>query len=371
MIPPILFEIPAQYQLGVESGVFRQVGALILNPTTGRILAHLQETGAAKSLTMSLLGAAPSALSAIASPISAISGFATYIQNRQILASIEAMRGLQIGGLVLNGFGIGISLVGFAVMSSKLEKISGQLTAIDERLAQIESKIDGLYQAAIQQDFIDLRAACKQIDHAWSLANPVPEWAEAVGVFYRMEDRFFTRAEKIASTPNVQLDLLENFLEAAVLAGSALVSVRTAMNDLVAAQIAANDTRNRLIGLTSGIGLSEILAARLQDEKIIAVSERVDAIARYRADAKMRASLFRNREDQAFSTLHLASHLQQNGYSGREYLETMRQHETSPLALIEHSKECLRQSRRGASADQARYPITPRTPPVCPRSSSR
>lgn len=336
MIPPILFEIPAKYQLAVESGALRQVGALILNPTTGRILAHLQETGAAQSLATSLLGAGTSALSAVASPISAISGIATFIQNRQILASIEAMRGLQIGGLVLNGFGIGISLVGFAVMSSKLERISGRLTGIEDRLAQIESKIDGLYQAAIQQDFIDLRAACKQIDHAWSLANPIPEWAEAVGVFYRMEDRFFTRAEKIAAAPVVQLDLLENFLEAAVLAGSALVSVRTAMNDLVAAQIAANDTRNRLIGLTSGIGLSEILAERLQVERIQAVPERVDAIARYRAESKMRASLFRNREDQAFSTLHLATYLHNKGYSGREYLETMRQHDAAPFALIEH-----------------------------------
>ena len=53
MAPTFLFEIPALLLEGVQSGALRQVGALITDPATGRIVAHLQQTGAARDLAVS------------------------------------------------------------------------------------------------------------------------------------------------------------------------------------------------------------------------------------------------------------------------------------------------------------------------------
>ena len=59
MAPIYLFEIPAALQAAVQNGISKQVGALITNPSTGRIVAHLQQTGAARDLAMTLVQNAP------------------------------------------------------------------------------------------------------------------------------------------------------------------------------------------------------------------------------------------------------------------------------------------------------------------------
>lgn len=338
MIPPLLFEVPALLQSQVMSGALRQVGALILNPHTGRIVAHLQETGAAQQISTSLINAGPSALSAIASPLTAASGIATYLQNRQILASLQALQGLQIGGLVLSGLGLGVSLAGFAVMSTKLDRLTGQIKAIDDRLAHIESRIEDLHDAEIQRDFVTLRAVCKQIDDAWSIANPLPEWSAAAGALYQLEARFFDRARQARNAPDFAIDRFESFIDAALLASAALVSVRTAMDDLNAAQIAAADTVANLNSLTNRIGILELLETRMRNDMALTLAGRIDVLARHRVESFAHVALFRAREDQAGSASHTISYLNRCGYSGRAYLEALRDNKESPIAIMEYDQ---------------------------------
>jgi hypothetical protein len=338
MIPPLLFEVPSLLQSQVMSGALRQVGALILNPQTGRIVAHLQETGDAQQLSTLLINAGPSAFSAIASPLSAVGSIATYVQNRQILASLEALQGLQIGGLVLNGLGLGVSLAGFAVMSAKLDRLTVQIKAIDDRLARIESRIEDLHDAEIQRDFVALRAVCKQIDDAWSVANPSLEWSAAAGVLYQLEARFFDRARQAQNAPTLAIDRFESFIDAALLASAGLVSVRTAMDDLNAAQIAAADTVNSLNSLTNRIGILELVDIRLRKDMGLTLAGKIDALARHRVEAFAHLALFRAREDQAFSASHTISYLNRSGYSGRAYLEALRESKEAPIAIVKHEE---------------------------------
>jgi hypothetical protein len=84
------------------------------------------------------MNAGQTALSAIASPLGGISSIATYVQNRQILSSPEALQGLQIGGLVLNELGLGVSLAAFAVMSAKLDRLEALCDNKDTPIAIIK-----------------------------------------------------------------------------------------------------------------------------------------------------------------------------------------------------------------------------------------
>jgi hypothetical protein len=338
MIPPLLFEVPALLQSQVVSGTLRQVGALILNPQTGRIVAHLQETGAAQQLSTSLMNAGRTALSAIASPLGGISSIATYVQNRQILSSLEALQGLQIGGLVLNGLGLGVSLAGFAVMSAKLDRLTVQIRAIDDRLARLESRIEDLHDSEIQRDFVALRAVCKQIDDAWSVANPLPEWLAAAGVLYQLEARFFDRARKVQITPDFAIDRFESFIDAALLASAGLVSVRTAMDDLSAAQIAASDTAINLNALTNRIGILDLLDGYTRKDSAMTLAGSIDTLSRYRVEAFAHVARFREREDQASSASHTISYLQRSDYSGRAYLEALRENKDTPIAIIKYDE---------------------------------
>lgn len=336
MIPPILFEVPATLQSQVMSGALRQVGALVLNPQTGRIVAHLQETGAARQLTTTLLNSGPLAISSVTSPVSAIGSIATYVQNRQILASLEALRGLQIGGLVLSGLGLGVSLAGFAVMSEKLNRLSDKLKTIDERLGQIENRIENLHSSAIQRDFESLRAACRQIDDAWEISDPIREWSDAARHLYSLEEHFFERARQLQDAPSFVVDRFENFIDAALLASAALVSVRTAMDDLAGAQTVAARASERLNMLTNQIGAHGLIMHRVKEEALLTLAEKVNAIARHRAYGFEHAAVFRNREDQASSALHVVAYLAREGYSGRAYLEALRSTKEAPIAIVTH-----------------------------------
>jgi hypothetical protein len=155
---------------------------------------------------------------------------------------------------------------------------------------------------------------------------------------YQLEARFFDRARQARNAPNFAVDRFESFIDAALLASAALVSVRTAMDDLNAAQIAAADTVANLNSLTNRIGILELLETRMQNDIALTLAGRIDALARHRVESFAHVALFRAREDQAGSALHTISYLNRCGYSGRAYLETLRDNKESPIAIMEYDQ---------------------------------
>lgn len=335
MAPTFLFEIPAQLQSAVQSGLLRQVGALITDPSTGRIVAHLQQTGAARDLGLMLIQNAPSVLSALSSPVSLLGTVVTFTQNRAILQGLETMRLLQMGGVALTGLDIGISLAGFAIMQARLKEVSRGLAEVKDQLNRMAGRIEDLFDDKVRGELSELEAACHQVDDAWMLGDPVPAWGATVDGLYRLEATFFDRAERTLAQDGVQaLSAADRFMDAALLASATLVSVRMACRELDAARKVADRSAARLQHLTGGVGLRQVLASAVNREGTLSLAGRVDALERLQPDAADRVLRLRLREEAASSSGLALGRLAAAGVDGRAYLQRMRDEKDAAFAVV-------------------------------------
>jgi hypothetical protein len=111
------------------------------------------------------------------------------------------------------------------------------------------------------------------------------------------------------------------------------------MDDLNAAQIAAADTVNSLNSLTNRIGILELVDIRVRKDMGLTLAGKIDALARHRVEAFAHLALFRAREDQASSASYTISYLNRSGYSGRAYLEALRESKEAPIAIVKHEEK--------------------------------
>ncbi len=340
MLPPLLFEIPSDLQAKVASGVYRQVGALILNPATGRIVKHLQQTGLAQEFTGHLICGLPNLLSPISMVTQLASAAVTYSQNRAILQGIEMLKILGSGGLILSGLDLGVSLAGFAVTSAKLDRLNRSMSAMDSKLDQIGRRVEDLHDAAVHNDFLALEAVCKQVDDGWMLADPMASWSSAADALYGLQGRFMDRARRglAFNGPGKAaiLERVEGFVDAVLLASSTLISVRTAMGDLTAARVAADRISRDLNQMTAAIGLREVLAAQIEPEGQLTPAGRIDALERLREPAQHQAQRFRLREVQAGSAGPILQDMMAAGVDGRAWLAALRSERRSPFVLVSY-----------------------------------
>lgn len=164
-----LFEVPTVWQAAVAAGQVIRYGSILKDVGTGRIVAHVQETG----LLSTLASNAPGMLnmfnpfSAVVSAVNAGSGLVANWQLNRMDRKIEALKDMftgfqnfQIANLALAGLGIGVSVAGFALVKYKLDKMTLKLDGIEttiregfgqqraDRLRDFESDVNGLLDEA-------------------------------------------------------------------------------------------------------------------------------------------------------------------------------------------------------------------------------
>lgn len=116
MFEKYFFEVPLHLQPGIDSGILTRFGAIIKNTQTGKIVAHLQETGVGQQVISSLASSPFSALETVSS----LAANAQLVQLKKMVKSLQV---LQYANLGIGLAGIGVTVVGFAVVSKKLNNI--------------------------------------------------------------------------------------------------------------------------------------------------------------------------------------------------------------------------------------------------------
>lgn len=163
----IPFHIPAQYLEGIGAGELTRTGTLIKDAASGRIVAHVQESG----LAQQLLSLSPA--TSLANPISTANQAYNTIQLAKLQQMMETMQLLQFANIGVSLVGVGVSVVGFALVNRKLKKI-------EQSVARLEDKIDShfrqQYQDKLRWVFAHIGGLFEKADIARSLANPTAEY---------------------------------------------------------------------------------------------------------------------------------------------------------------------------------------------------
>ncbi len=171
---PLPYAIPQALQADLALGKIELFNAVLKEVATGRIVGHVQQTGVLDGLLGSAFQGVQSTLSGGFSPL----GLISVIRNRQIGSQLSAMQGtsgllqnLQIGTLALSGAGLGVSVVGFAMMLRRLDAIGAHLEALE---ARIEGVTRDRRADEIQTILVDIRNDLDQVDILETRRDPKP-----------------------------------------------------------------------------------------------------------------------------------------------------------------------------------------------------
>lgn len=346
----ILMGVPEALRGEFSAGTVYRVGALLFRHGQAGIIGHVQETAAAQqAASMLLKGVVPhigSAAGVVAGgPPGVVLAAATkaaqlgmqgitIAQNEQIKAAVATLQTLQLATLAVSAVGIGVSVAGFAILSQKIGRISDQVAVLDAKLDKMARSIDELRRDQIQEDFDRLRTACEQMDEAWHLGDPEPQWRSAAQELHGLQNRFARRVRRIVIETE-EIGTVEPFVEAFALAGANRTACRLAAGDTEAAYRASKTFAREFAEITEPIGAASLLAARLREEGISPGDTRYALHAEQaRSDVEVAAASFRERDAIASSTPITLRRLEQVGISGRRWLEHARHEMREPLMVL-------------------------------------
>lgn len=322
-----LFEIPARFVLPHDFGQVQRYGALLKDVNTGRIVAHLQETGLGQSLVSRALQTSGAILKSPLQPLGLVGNVAQIVQNEQIKHALAVLQQFQIANLVLSGVGIGVSAAGFAVTNMKIERLRAGLDKIGSAVDRLANDMNRHREDSLDRDLSRLDTACRQMDEAWLLGDPERQWQDAAMALHERQGDFHVMAMRVRERQGVQDELFGLLVEAWLLATSARITARMAAGEMEAAVAAAREATRAARALTGGIDDTDLMSPEALRLPEAAYRLRV-------AEARQLTQGFREREDLIESKVLLIRHLVERGIPGRSYLEAARNEPEEPILLL-------------------------------------
>jgi hypothetical protein len=324
----IPFEVPPHLAAQLAPGVLKRSGALLRETSSGRIVAHLQETTGLLQTAAGLLG--PVKVAQLAAQ-----GVQIY-QNEQIKAGLALVQQLGIANLALTGVGIGVNIAGFAILSAKLSRIERELGGLAAAVERLGRKVDGIRGHLVRQELADLRAELRRIDDAWSresLDEQSQQWRLASDRLLSLEERFHGHARALSSAAE-EPHLRDVMIDAFIMAANARRVALLAAGEELAAENAAREMSTALNALTANLGSAELLAEALAAERPSGLAARAEATTRLMPRVLARAHVLRDREEMAASAPLTIAALRGQGVSGRSWLEQARLRTEAPLICL-------------------------------------
>lgn len=341
----LLYKIPEALVTGVASGNYKLVGAVIQEAVTGRILGHVQQTGALDQilkLAIPALGAAHPALGAAVVAAQTLASGVSLVQNEQIksrLAAVQSSLGLiqnmQVASLAVSGLGLGVSVVGFAVMHQRLNGIATHMKTLDSKIEKITADrrsddLRGIF-ADIASELDTVETLSTRVNKTNAAEAAQRGLAQSAG---RLEDQFRRQADKVqtAAATTSDLEMLWSLAAAIRLCHEAGLQALFTVNELATAQELSARQASRFFDLSQP--LSPDALARLCASGAKSAEE---ATAARRAALPQAEHLVRGLRDSVASIgsqSELAAQLLAKGITGPQYLGEVAEEKSEPLLYL-------------------------------------
>lgn len=243
----IPFQIPQKFIAAWQDGTLEQVGALLKNVDTGKIVGHLQETGALQHMSTTF-AAGPVGL--VASTASQAFGLMQNHQmGKQLTAmqnSLGSMQSLQMLTAVSSVVGIGVTVASTAIILSKMKAIEGTLSTIEQTVEKLPS----------QWRDLDLRKTLEKIETQLERLQEVPARRDPKPVLQKVEEELHSGfnalhsgVRQVVAEVEIDADLLQTLLAALAVAGSAQFKALYQMDDTETALLRAQNQSAKMQSL--------------------------------------------------------------------------------------------------------------------------
>lgn len=335
-----LREVPPLLKAGIGSGQLDIYGSTIRHVANGQIAGFLQETSGLSRI-IELVGSGPAA------PLKLVGQGIQIVQNEQIKSGIahiqqgiELLNHLQVASLAVGAAGIGVSVIGFAVMNKKIDGVRDEVRALGEKLDRL---LDEFARDRTEQldDMIEaLRGLAERIDTRWRMSTDTAEagWhrdadeADDLGTFFR------GRARRLLEARPTAIEEVTPLLDASAMASGLRIGALALSGETDAAIGVAHDDAARLARLTGSIGAADLARAHMIEwapQAPPGSSAAIAALERASADARAAASALRAREAAAATRAAPLVALEARGIHPRAWLGAAREEQEAPLLLME------------------------------------
>ncbi|WP_292077493.1 MULTISPECIES: hypothetical protein [Brevundimonas] len=333
----ILRQAPEALRGGLGTGDYKIFGSIIKSTVTGRIVGHLQEAGALGSiLTPALSDGVP----IVGLGLKAAGLAQGEIIRRGVVelqAQVAAVASLGVANLAVSAAGLGLTAVGFTVISMKINEVKREVGRMGAKLDNLSDQMSQLRRDFIDADFSEVEAIAKSYDEAWHLSGPAAlvRWHDVAKAALSYQTRFELRADRLLNTGGGHAEVVDPLLDAVSLTNSLRVSSLTACEELVAAQTAALDGGRTMERLTGSIGLADLSrSARSTGSPPVGTPRWALTHAKANRASEALARKIRAREAAAWTIGAPVAQLARAGGSGRRWLEAARNETTVPVIFL-------------------------------------
>lgn len=269
MLGPLLpYTLAAEYLPGFHAGQYKIVGALLKEVGSGRIVAHVQQTGGLTQLLSGAMSRAGSVLSNDTNPFGLASGIIGNIQNEQMkrrLADIQqtlgGMQTLQIASLATSVIGIGVTVAATALILRRLDRIEKQIAGLEQKIDALPRLIADMHLHRTLREF---RVTLTRLEDASDRRDSTPILRDAEKDLDHTFSELQHAIEILLGQSAIQGDALATLLHMLGLCSETQMKTLFRMGDTAVARNRARNHYTVIEGLTFTIP-PDVLTQRLAD----------------------------------------------------------------------------------------------------------
>lgn len=373
----ILMQVPPEHRRSLLMGALKLTGSVLRDTKTGRIVGYLQEAAPiAQPLAKRLpntFGKFTSISLATGNPIIggtvAVSDLAIQAgqvaQNELIRAGVgrleqgmarvgdkletigeqigeldqgmDLLQNLGVANLAMGAAGIGVSMIGFGIMSVKLARVQASIHAMADHLDTISTKIDRLRQDAVDADFVEIHSLCHLYEEGWNFGDrgrSEQQWLRVAHEARTFQDRFAWRARELLTVAPTNAVLAEPMLDALSLASGLRVASLVACNEGTLASNVSSEAAVQLEALTGSIGLVELAATQIPSGVEAGSTDYELALVEAREASRPLLQKIRHREAVTATSTAPLPLLEKRGIKPREWLEEARNEKHASVLML-------------------------------------
>lgn len=334
-----LRQVPAGLQAEYDGGALKIYGSS-LRHADGRIAGFLQETSGLSKIAEAMA-------SGPAAPLKLVGDTVRVVQNEQIKGgiarlqlSITMLNQLQLTNLALGAAGIGISTVGFGMISRKIDGVQDEVRALSQKLEAMHADVRTIDLKLVGDRLKQLLGLARSVDSAWAMSDEGARisWRDDAGEARRLQDFFEGRAEQLLTDQPLAVMEATPLLDASAMASALRVGALALAGETSAAITVAQEDAKRLERLTGGIGAADLARAWLALSELPQAPGGAvagDELAMAITEARAAAVTLRAREAIAARRAGPLMALEAKGVPPRMWLWAARAEEEVALLLLE------------------------------------
>nr|MBL8456189.1 hypothetical protein [Zoogloeaceae bacterium] len=330
MLHDLVFSVPEKFATGLLDGSIVRYGTLLKDAGTGRILAHVQETGLAQQLLSNIGIHSFTPWGAVTSVANlATSGYAS-AQIHQLRGMLETMQVLQFANVGMAAVGLGVSAVGFAVINRRL---NGLKNDIEQFSTRVEHHFQELKDTHWRQRFSSIQVCVGRADRAFQLSEPKAEWLRIEAKLDEESGYLAHSIQDHLGRSHFDVDWFKQLTTSLILCDAVRLRCLVQADELKLARSTASavgKNYTEMFDSISAIQLADKITRSCKDQD----QDELSLFRRHRQHAQLITDDLQEVTDAAISKSLLIEHLIENKVSGSRYLSDIAEHHQHPIVLL-------------------------------------